>query len=110
MVSICTGQRQYEDHLSGQRHRQIVAAQIDSSSVHHNLDQSPFVQQMYSVGPPRLNPVPFIRPMPDRIPANGFRMCVGIATPRGCFYGARCTFAHSEAELETWNNQASQYR
>ena len=104
----CTGQRQFEDHLSGQRHRQIVAAQIPPA-VHHNL-YTPPVHQLYSVAP-RLNPaMSYVRHMPDRLPANGFRLCVSIATSRGCFYGARCTFAHSEAELDAWNKQALQYR
>ena len=102
----CTGQRQYEDHLSGQRHRQIVAAQ--SPTVHHSY----YAPTMYNM-PPRLNPalaLPIIRQMPDRLPANGFRMCVSIATSRGCFYGTKCTFAHSEVELDAWNRQAMQYR
>ncbi len=108
----CTGQRQYEEHLSGQRHRQIVATQTPPT-FQQAFYAPPPVYHTHPVMPPRLNPPPIVpsnRAMPDRIPANGFRLCTRINTSRGCFFGMRCTFAHSETELELWNRQVMQYR
>ena len=117
----CTGQRQYEEHLSGQRHRQIVAAQSPVASIPHPVfvapppmhqlyhhPVAPRMQQQHQQAP--LLPHPHIRQMPDRLPANGFRMCISMSTSRGCFYGPKCTFAHSEAELDAWNKQVMELR
>lgn len=81
----CISQRQLEDHLVGQKHR-LLAPPRDPHSNH----------MVIPLG---------VRPRPPRLPVNGFRICLNILNHRRCYYGDTCTFAHSEAELEVWNEE-----
>ena len=50
---------------------------------------------------------PPIRPLPQNgPPASGYRMCLHVQNGRRCVYSGFCTFAHSQAELDSWNRQA----
>ena len=73
----CTSHRQLEDHNSGVRHHQAMAAMEYQS----------------------------VRPRPYRVPVNGFKMCSRVLSGQQCYYSDRCTFAHSEEELRLWNNE-----
>ena len=80
----CTSNKQLEDHLSGVHHRQAQAA-IEN---YQNLS---------------------VRPRPFRVPVNGFELCTTVLSGRHCYYGDRCTFAHSEDELRLWNEDFTMY-
>ena len=89
---FCSGQRQYNDHLSGQKHRQSVAAAQSQPIPYSSVTK-------VSSKPP------LIRKRPNRLPVNGYRLCISTYQHRKCYYGNRCTFAHSEEELKAWNEQ-----
>ena len=90
----CTSHRQLEEHLSGTRHRQMLASMRVTPSF-----SSPSV--------PPINPDvrEVVRQRPVRIPVNGFKLCNTVMTGRRCYYGDRCTFAHSDDELRLWNEE-----
>ena len=46
-----------------------------------------------------------IRQRPPKIPVNGFKLCRNVITGRRCCYGSKCTFAHSNDELQQWNKE-----
>ncbi len=46
------------------------------------------------------------RPRPSvSVPTYGYRLCLHVQNGRRCLYGDYCTFAHSQNELEEWNQQ-----
>lgn len=93
----CTSRQQYEDHISGIRHRQVVSS-----------NQGPrFTVPTHRPPQPRFSQ---IRPRPNHVPLNGFKLCNSIAENRRCFYGDRCSFAHSDIELDAWNTQKDNFR
>ena len=104
----CTSRRQYDDHLSGQRHRQIASLQPPPLPIHHHPN--------YNMPVPQHPPMNFmmdsgiVRPLPNRLPVSGFRMCVSIMNGRRCLYEDKCTFAHSRHELDVWNDKALHLR
>ena len=90
----CTSHRQLEEHLSGTRHRSMLSSMrvgpsfIPPPLPHANHDFRGVVRQR-----------------PTRIPVNGFKLCNTVMTGRRCYYGDRCTFAHSDDELQLWNEE-----
>ena len=104
----CTSQRQLEEHQSGARHHQVVAA------TSRNLAYHPMpLPRMPVPPPPTAAPAMsglIVRPRPNRFPMHGYRICSSVASGRRCFYGDACSFAHSQMELDAWNQDLQTLR
>lgn len=101
----CTSQRQLDEHQSGAKHNHVVAA------TSRNLPYRP-VQLPHVSMPPPPAPIPsvILRPRPNRFPIHGYRICSSVASGRRCFYGDACSFAHSQMELDAWNQELQAFR
>ena len=102
----CTGQRQYEEHLSGGRHRQVVSSQQQAIA----KDQHYGSHYVPTMPPAKAESSGRIRPRPNRLPVQGFKLCYSVQYHRRCYYGNNCTFAHSQAELDKWNSERMSLR
>ena len=89
----CTSKRQLDDHLSGSKHKQMLAAQ--TLHVYSNAVPNHPQPHMGVVG--RVRGGARIRRRPTlSFPINGYKMCMHIQSSRRCVYGEFCTFAHSQ--------------
>ena len=89
---LCTSKKQLDDHISGSRHKQQVAAH----ALHAYNNPTP-AQSMGRIASVRRRPL-------LSFPINGYKLCLHIQAGRRCIYGDYCTFAHSQVELEEWNS------
>lgn len=95
----CNSKKQLEDHINSSRHRQYYTGSGGGS----------YSRQQHSR--PITSSSQTTRPRPTlSFHITGFRLCVHIQNGRRCIYGDYCTFAHSEAELDTWNQQGQRTR
>ena len=105
----CNSKKQFEDHLTNSRHRQQQQQQQQSGT---GLGGSGSSTGSYSrpSNPSKQSGRPTsgqTRPRPTlSFHITGFRLCVHVQNGRRCLYGDYCTFAHSQAELDQWNQQA----
>lgn len=98
----CNSKKQLEEHLNCSRHRQQ----------HHQWGvggggSSGYSRQQTASSSSRHQTRPAsgqTRPRPTlSFQITGFRLCVHVQNGRRCLYGDYCTFAHSQAELDEWN-------
>ena len=95
----CTSKRQLDDHLSGSKHKQMLATKALEA------DNNPVQQQQQgghgAVGRGGGGGVGGrIRRRPTlSFPINGYKMCMHVQSGRRCVYGDYCTFAHSQVSL-----------
>ena len=88
----CTSKRQLEDHMSGSKHKQMVAAK----ALHAYNNPTPAQQSMggrMGGGGGRVRRRPTLS-----FPINGYKMCMHFQSGRRCVYGDYCTFAHSQVQ------------
>ena len=99
----CTSKRQLDDHLSGSKHKQMLAAK--ALHAYNNPAPGPAHQQYHhqsghgqgGVVGGRGGGGGKIRRRPTlSFPINGYKMCMHIQSGRRCVYGDYCTFAHSQ--------------
>ena len=94
----CTSKRQLDDHLSGSKHKQMLAAkalQAYNNPAPTHQHHQPAHGQGGMVG--RGGGGGRIRRRPTlSFPINGYKMCMHIQSGRRCVYGDYCTFAHSQ--------------
>lgn len=89
--------KQLEDHINNSRHRQWGVG----SSGAYSRQQTGTNSKLHvrpSSGQTRPRPTLSFH-------ITGFRLCVHVQSGRRCLYGDYCTFAHSQAELDEWNQQ-----
>lgn len=101
----CTSHKQLEEHLSGTKHKQTVASRVLPYQA-MPLSHIPPSHPSY----PTSMPGPLIRSRPNRFPVHGYRLCNSLVNGRRCFYGEACSFAHSQMELDTWNQELQTIR
>ena len=90
----CTSRKQLDDHISGTKHKQQVAAK----ALHDYQNPTPAQSMGRRGGNLRRRPL-------LSFPINGYKLCLHTQAGRRCIYGEYCTFAHSQIELEEWNRQ-----
>ena len=83
----CTSKRQLDDHLSGSKHKQMLAAK----ALHAYNNPTPAQQSMGRGMGGRIRRRPTLS-----FPINGYKMCMHVQSGRRCVYGDYCTFAHSQ--------------
>lgn len=104
----CNSKKQLEEHLNHSRHRQHQQLGGGGPRQQTGANSNRYVARPSS-GQTRPRPTLSFH-------IAGFRLCVHVQNGRRCLYGDYCTFAHSQAELEEWNqlpksaNTASSYR
>lgn len=93
----CTSKRQLDDHLSGSKHKQMLA----SRALH--AYNNPMPAQQNNVGRGGVDGGGLggrIRRRPTlSFPINGYKMCMHVESGRRCVYGDYCTFAHSQVHF-----------
>ena len=102
----CNGKKQLEEHINSSRHRQVGGGggggggnpgyskqqqqQTGGTNIRHSSRQSSG----------QIRPRPMLS-----FQVAGYRLCVHVQNGRRCLYGDYCTFAHSQSELEQWNQR-----
>lgn len=97
----CNSKKQLEEHINSSRHRQFFPASGEGGRANYSRQQNARSSSTSS----QMRPKPTLS-----FYITGFRLCVHIQNGRRCLYGDYCTFAHSEAELESWNQQGQRNR
>lgn len=92
----CTSKRQLDDHLSGSKHKQMLA----SKALHAYNNPTPAEHGMVRGGGGGGGAiVARVRRRPTlSFPINGYKMCMHVQSGRRCVYGDFCTFAHSQVQ------------
>ena len=110
----CTGKRQYEEHLKGNRHRSSLNAGTGFREVglrETSSSSRPFYgSSAVGGGGGGGGGGERVRACPLRLPVGEFRLCMAVLTRRRCYYGDKCTFAHNQTELEAWNQERQRLR
>ena len=89
-----------EEHINNSRHRQQY--QWSSSNVGGVRQPTGTTSNRFTAGTSSASGQS--RPRPTlSFQISGFRLCVHVQNGRRCLYGDYCTFAHSQAELDDWN-------
>jgi hypothetical protein len=104
----CTSKRQLDDHLSGSKHKQMLAAK--ALQAYNNPGPTPGPAHQHhlpvhgqgggmmgrggGIGGVRVRRRPTLS-----FPINGYKMCMHVQSGRRCVYGDYCTFAHSQVHL-----------
>lgn len=98
----CNSKKQLEDHINSSRHRQQHFPSGGGGG-----GGSGYGRQQMGINSNRQQARPNggqTRPRPTlSFHITGFRLCVHVQNGRRCLYGDYCTFAHSQAELDEWN-------
>lgn len=93
----CNSKKQLEDHINSSRHRQYYPSSVGGG---YNRQQTGTTSSRPYTRPSSGQ----TRPRPTlSFHITGFRLCVHVQNGRRCLYGDYCTFAHSQAELDEWN-------
>ena len=89
----CNGKKQLEEHINISGHRQGGTIPL------LNRQQAPNSNfRRTSIGQTRPRPMLSFQ-------VAGYRLCVHVQNGRRCLYGDYCTFAHSQSELDEWNQE-----
>lgn len=100
----CNSKKQLEDHINNSRHRQYFAG----TSGYNRQQAGTTTNRQYTRPSSSSGQT---RPRPTlSFHITGFRLCVHVQNGRRCLYGDYCTFAHSQAELDEWNQQGQRNR
>ena len=101
----CTSKRQLDDHLSGSKHKQLLAAKAlqaynnpPGPTPSHQHHHQPVHVQGGMVGRGGGGGVRIRRRPTLSFPINGYKMCMHFQSGRRCVYGDYCTFAHSQVQ------------
>lgn len=81
-----------EEHIDSLHHRQMLSVMRENPMLGHPGHRG------------------VVRPRPQRVPFNGYKLCSSLESGRRCYYGEACTFAHNQEELMEWNGQFEEMR
>ncbi len=100
----CNSKKQLEDHINSSRHRQQHHLGVGGPLGYLKNNFRPGGFRNSNGVHPHTSGDP--RPRPSQsIPRAGFRLCIHVQNGKRCVYGDYCTFAHSQLELDQWNQQ-----
>lgn len=102
----CSSKKQLEDHINNFGHRQYFPGSGGGGGGYNRQ------QTGTNSSRPHARPTNGqTRPRPTlSFHITGFRLCVHVQNGRRCLYGDYCTFAHSQTELDEWNQQGQRNR